>query len=227
MNKVFPGLPISPPAFAVVGMAGMVGGATGAAITAIVMIFEMTLDYNVVLPMTITVAISYGIRKFLCKESVYTLKLARRGRHMPEALQANFHLVKLARDVMDKELTIVPATTPLAEFARLLANRNHSRFALVEDRGKVLGIVALDRPAELLVLHGNGVRVSEIAIKDYEVVTERATVFELLSKLRSRPVGLFLVAAQDGAISAADIKGVISKERIADTMTESLGLLSE
>jgi CIC family chloride channel protein len=226
LNRAFPSLPISPPAFAVVGMAGMVGGATGAAITAIVMIFEMTLDYNVVLPMTITVAISYGVRKFLCKESVYTLKLARRGRYMPEALQANFHLVRLARDVMDKELTILPASTSLTEFGRLLSNRNHSRFVLVEDRRKLLGVVAVDRAAEVLAVHANGARVGEIAIKDYEVVTERTTVFELLSKLRSRPVGLFLVAAQDGALSAADIKGVISKERIADTMTESLGLLS-
>ena len=53
-------------------MAGMVGGATGAAMAAIVMIFEMTLDYSVILPMTITVAISYGVRKVLSRESIYT-----------------------------------------------------------------------------------------------------------------------------------------------------------
>jgi len=228
LKHAFPGLPISPPGFAVVGMAGVVGGATGAAITAIVMIFEMTLDYSVVLPMTITVAISYGVRRFLCKESVYTLKLARRGRYMPEALQANFHLVRLARDVMDKELMVVPASTLLTDFGPLLSHRNHSRFVLVEDRGTVLGVVAVDRADAVFYPGRNGARVvGEIATKDYEVVTERATVFELLSKLRSRPVGLFLVAAQDRAASAADIKGVISKERIADTMTESLGLLSE
>ncbi len=49
---------IAAPAFAVVGMGGVVGGATGAAIAAIVMIFEMTLDYTVIIPLTLTVAIS-------------------------------------------------------------------------------------------------------------------------------------------------------------------------
>jgi chloride channel protein, CIC family len=47
------------------------------------MVFEMTLDYNVIVPMTITVALSYGIRKALCTDSIYTLKLVRRGHHMP------------------------------------------------------------------------------------------------------------------------------------------------
>ncbi len=64
-------------------MAGVVGGATGAALAAIVMIFEMTRDYNVIIPITITVAFSYGLRKALCSESIYTLKLVRRGRMRP------------------------------------------------------------------------------------------------------------------------------------------------
>src|SRR5271170_6177727 len=58
LNHFFPGLHISPAAFAVAGMGGVVGGSTGAAMAAIVMIFEMTLDYTVIIPLTLTVAIS-------------------------------------------------------------------------------------------------------------------------------------------------------------------------
>ncbi|MFP5212395.1 MAG: chloride channel protein, partial [Acidobacteriota bacterium] len=57
LERLFPSLAFSPPAFAIAAMAGLVGGATGAAMAAIVMIFEMTLDYNVILPITITVAV--------------------------------------------------------------------------------------------------------------------------------------------------------------------------
>lgn len=74
LHSVFSVLPISSPAFAVAGMASMVAGATGAATTAIVMIFEMTRDYQVIVPMTLTAALSYGIRKLLCRESIYSLK---------------------------------------------------------------------------------------------------------------------------------------------------------
>lgn len=99
-NWLFPSLGIGTTAFAVAGMAGSVGGATGAAMAAIVMIFEMTRDYNVIIPITITVALSYGIRRAFCPESIYTLKLVRRGRHAPWALHADLGQVQIARDLM-------------------------------------------------------------------------------------------------------------------------------
>lgn len=65
LRRILPGWEIDPAALALAGMAGLVAGATGAALTAIVMIFEMTLGYTVVLPMTLTVAVSYGLRRLL------------------------------------------------------------------------------------------------------------------------------------------------------------------
>jgi len=58
-------------------------------VTAVVMTFEMTLDYNVVIPMTVTVALSYAVRKLLSKDSIYSAKVVRRGRALPEALYAD------------------------------------------------------------------------------------------------------------------------------------------
>ena len=69
------GLPIqlSVPAFAMVGMGAMVGGGTGAVMTAVTMIFEMTLDYSIVMPMIVAVAMSIGARRVLSRETIYTL----------------------------------------------------------------------------------------------------------------------------------------------------------
>ena len=67
LNLAFPGAGISIPAFAMVGMAAMVGGGTGAAMTAVTMIFEMTRDYSIVMPMIIAVAISIGCRRMLSR----------------------------------------------------------------------------------------------------------------------------------------------------------------
>ena len=63
MAMMMPGAPVSAPAFAMVGMGAMVGGGTGAAMTAVAMIFEMTRDYDIVLPMIIAVAFSLGARR--------------------------------------------------------------------------------------------------------------------------------------------------------------------
>jgi CIC family chloride channel protein len=224
---LFPALPISPPAFAVVGMAGMVGGATGAAITAIVMIFEMTLDYNVVLPMTVTVAISYGVRKFLCKDSIYTLKLTRRGHYMPESMQAGFPQVRLARDVMETHLAPVPASTPLNELSEAFAGPNQIDYLLVEDLGKVVGVVKKDSAFDVFTRNDAAGAIREIANKNFEVVTENTTLFDIISKMHSNHVTLFLVASGLSPVSVQDVKGVVSKERIADALTETISFSKE
>jgi len=83
-----PGLPMSPAHFAYAGMAGMVGGTTGAVLTGTIMIFEMTRDYTVILPVILTVALACAVRAWLSPATIYTLKLLRRGAVAPQGLQA-------------------------------------------------------------------------------------------------------------------------------------------
>jgi predicted transcriptional regulator len=67
---------------------------------AIVMIFEMTLDYTVMVPMTLTVAISYGVRRSLIRDSIYTRKLTLRGEPVPETLRADIQFSRRAASIM-------------------------------------------------------------------------------------------------------------------------------
>ncbi len=75
----FPAFPINPALFIIIGMAGIVGSTTGAVVTAILLVLEMTGDYHAAFPLIITTVIAYVVRKKICRESVYTLKLFRRG----------------------------------------------------------------------------------------------------------------------------------------------------
>ncbi len=108
VHMIYPSPDISVAAFAIVGMAAMVGGGTGAAMTAVTMIFEMTRDYDIVMPLIIAVAVSIGIRRLLSHENIYTIKLVARGHFIPKALHANMFLVRRAGEVMDKEILILP-----------------------------------------------------------------------------------------------------------------------
>ena len=67
--------------------------------------------------MTITVAISYGIRKLLSRESIYTQKLVRRGHVIPDSLRASLIQVKRAGDIMDTRFTVLPASLTFEELA--------------------------------------------------------------------------------------------------------------
>lgn len=222
-----PFLPATPAAFAVMGMAGVVAGVTGAAITAIVMIFEMTRDYNVILPMTIAVAISYGVRKVLCRESIYTLKLTRRGHHMPESMQSNFPLVRLARDIMDPRVCILPASTSLHDLPRILAGRGAVDYLLAEGQRNIVGILKRDAALDAVSRDGAVLTIGDLAIVNFETVAENVTLLDIISRMHSTSASLFLVSAASAPGSTAMVKGVITKEQIADAMTETVSLSQE
>jgi len=78
-NFLFPGSIGSVAAYAIVGMAAMVSGVTGGVLTSIIMIFEMTRNYEIMLPLMLGAVISHFVAKLLYKETMYTKKLTRRG----------------------------------------------------------------------------------------------------------------------------------------------------
>lgn len=71
---------------AMAGMAAIVGASTGAVMTAIVMTAEMTGDFNIILPLMIIVSVANLVRRLFCPDTIYTLKLSRRGHFVPESL---------------------------------------------------------------------------------------------------------------------------------------------
>jgi CIC family chloride channel protein len=79
---------------ALAGMASMVGASTGAPLTAIIMTAELTADYTIILPLMIIVAIACLIRRSIMRDTVYTLKLTRRGEMIPEALSAETDVMR-------------------------------------------------------------------------------------------------------------------------------------
>ncbi len=227
LDKVFIDLPISPSAFAVAGMAGMVGGATGAAMTAIVMIFEMTLDYGVIIPMAVTVAVSYGVRKALLNESIYTLKLVRRGHFMPEALQTNFYYLRLARDLKEKKMVIVPAAMTLKEFVGLLPEKKPFPCYLAERDGQLAGLVKPDEALHACELGRGSAPLLDIATQAYAVVNENTTLFEIITKMRHDRLEGFLVSPAGFPLAVGDVQGWISKERIANASVESIDMFAD
>lgn len=99
-QMLLPDLKIDVVTFALAGMAAMVGASTGAVLTAVVMLQEMTYDNNVILPVLVTTIVAAAVRKLISPESIYTLKLIRRGHVVPDSLQMAFDEARRVRHVM-------------------------------------------------------------------------------------------------------------------------------
>lgn len=214
VNVLMPSLAISPAAFGVVGMAGVVGGSTAAAITAIVMIFEMTLDYRVVVPMTLTVAVSYGIRRALVRESIYTRKLVLRGHQIPEALQANVYLYRTASSLMDTRIETVPASMGIEEFKRHLTGDRETNWFLVTHQNEVVGIVPKDRELD------TGATLGEIAQRDLCRFPEE-TPLNRVCTIMHRNHAKYALVVSSGPATKGKVEGLITKPQLADVIAEA------
>jgi CIC family chloride channel protein len=229
LQRFFPGAPVSPVAFAVAGMAGMFGGATGAAMTAIVMIFEMTLDYSVILPMTITVALSYGTRTLLTRESIYTMKLARRNHHIPDALQANLLHFRRARDLMQRPVVTVFSADSMDTLALRASEHPGVRWFLVVEDGVVAGVAPRDYALSASETERRGWHsVADVMRRDFILVREDETMDSIVARMHRPHAAVAIVLKRSGATSnASDVAGIITWERVAELLEDAVNLFSE
>lgn len=226
VQSVYPMPDVTIAAFAMVGMAAMVGGATGAAMTAVTMIFEMTRDYDIVMPMILAVAVSIGIRRMLSRENIYTIKLVARRHFIPKALHANMFLIRPAGDAMDKDFLLLPQDMHFDEFLRLPDEHHHMfRHIVVTNGDKIVGTVRVNTSLRR-GLEGSytGVTLGDVANKVFAVARADDIMFRVIHRFwRKKAMMVVVVRTDSGMIPRTqDVVGVITKEHVADCVAESV-----
>jgi CIC family chloride channel protein len=215
---------ISVPAFAMVGMAAMVGGATGAAMTAVTMIFEMTRDYEIVMPMIVAVAVAIGVRRMLSAENIYTIKLVARRHFIPKAMHANMFLVRPVSEVMERDFLLLPQDTGFDEFLRMPEQDHRLRHIVVTDGERIVGTLRVNT-ALRQGLEGayTGVTLGSLANERYTVAQENDIMFDVITRFWRRKALMTVVVRPGHRVPrASDVVGVVTKEHIADSVAESV-----
>jgi len=217
LNAVGFPIQLSVPAFAMVGMGAMVGGGTGAVMTAVTMIFEMTLDYSIVMPMIVAVAMSIGTRRMLSRETIYTLKLVRRGQAIPKARHANMFLVRSAGEVMDPDIEILPAEASFDDYLRQPQHAGRLRHVVVTSNGNIYGVIRVNTGLRRgLEAANTGVTLGDVASRNFILVPENETAFEVIRRMWRRNAIMAVV------LRAGEVAGVITKEHVADSVADSI-----
>jgi CIC family chloride channel protein len=219
---VMPGAPVSAPAFAMVGMGAMVGSGTGAAMTAVAMIFEMTRDYDIVLPMILAVAFSLGARRLLSQESIYTLKLVRRGHPIPNAMHANMFLVQSAGQVMETDVFVLDAQVPF----RVLLTRSEGpafRHVVVTREHEIFGVLRINTGLRRAVSESDSdISLGTLAQRNFIVVRENEVAFGVITRLWKQHAMMAVVVGRHEGHGPDRVLGIIAKEHIADAVASSI-----
>ena len=158
LNRAFPSLHLSPGAFALVAMGAVFGAASRATFTFIIFAFEITRDYNSVLPLMLVSVLADGIAMVLMpRASIMTEKLARRGLHIHQDYEADILRQVKVKEMMDTAAPTIPARMTVGELAECIARHEpevsrHQALLVVDDDKRLQAVItrgdilrALDR----------------------------------------------------------------------------------
>jgi CIC family chloride channel protein len=187
IHMLFPELSASSGAYALVGMAAMVAATTHAPVTAVLIIFEMTAEYSVILPLMISSIIAMLISSRLLKGSnIYTMKLQRRGIDIYGGKDIKVldqikvsTLKKTIIDIISPEMT-------LEGLLEKMSKSSTSNYYVKDDDGQLAGVVTHSAMRRYLNHHEDvphDATVGDMMNQKFEVITEQAPIHEVLRKM--------------------------------------------
>ena len=141
-HQIFPGVTASPGAYSIVGMGAVVSGTTHGPLSAILILFEMTGNYKIILPLMIACIISSMASSQLLEESIYTLKLARRGINIRAGKEINVLKSILVKDVMNPKVETIPENLSLGRLAEKISKSKYNSFPVVVEGDTLTGILS-------------------------------------------------------------------------------------
>jgi CIC family chloride channel protein len=146
----FPEITANPGAYALVAMGGLVAATTRAPITAIIMVFELTSDYRIILPLMIVCIFSTVIAAFFSRESIYTLKLVQRGILLKDGAETNIMRSIFVGDIYTRDVNTLQEEDTFEEVVNTIITGRDPYFPVMNSEGNLTGIISLHDIKEYL-----------------------------------------------------------------------------
>ena len=150
MRDVLPGHLVHPESWALVGMAGLVSGATRAPLTAIFMVYELTNDSAYVVPLMVVSVVAFITAKRFAPHGLYDGWLAARGQHLAHGVDQSIMDHLRVRDAADSTAARAHPAMSLPELSRLMSDARASTLAVVDEDGVFLGLIGQHQLHEAL-----------------------------------------------------------------------------
>jgi CIC family chloride channel protein len=137
-------------AYALVGMGAVFAGAARAPITAVLILFELTGEYTIILPLMASVVLATLTSAMLSHDTIYTLKLTRRGVDLGASHRSRRLRTRPITDALDPPPQALPVAAPLDSAAAALARAPHGCLPLVDETGRYQGVLTALAVADAL-----------------------------------------------------------------------------
>ena len=219
VHALWPEATASPGAYSIVGMGAVVSATTHGPLTAILMLFEMTGDYKIILPLMITCIVSTLVAGQLFRESIYTLKLTRRGVDIRAGREVNTLKSMRVKEVMSTGVETISEATPLGILSERIAKSKFNSFPVLDAQNRLTGILSFSDYRDAVFDENLKDLIIAKDLSSSEVVTlhQDTNLYEALDAITRKDFAILpVVAANDpnqlvGVLSRRDIIGAYDK----------------
>ena len=216
VRKIFPAVIAPPGAYALIGMAATFTAAAHAPITAVIILFELTGDYRIILPLMLTVVITTIVSQQLLKgESIYTLKLSRRGVHLSRGRDVDILEGVLVKEVMSHDFNVISMNDTLRNLSILLNQTSSHGVVVLDEAGKLFGVVTVSDLRNVISSNFDldETRVKDVATKrtDLLITYPDETIGQALYRMGSRGLGRLPVISRE---DPGHVLGLVRRQNI-------------
>ena len=208
---LFPGLGISPAAFALVGMAAVLAGSVHAPLTATILLFEMTNDYRIILPVMLAAAVSLLLSQRIQRDSIYLTGLARLGIQLDRGRDVQILQGITVGEAMHTNTDTLSESQTLEQAADRLAHTHHHGMPVVNAAGHLVGILTVQDIDKVEAAKRGFTTVGEACTHEMLVTYPNETLSDALLRMSHRDVGRLPVVEQNnprklvGVLRRADV----------------------
>ncbi|GBD92132.1 H(+)/Cl(-) exchange transporter ClcA [bacterium BMS3Abin04] len=237
VHDLFPAITAGPGAYALVAMGGLVAGTTRAPITAIIIVFELTNDYRIILPLMIVTIISMIVSSKFSRESIYTLKLVMRGIHIKEGTAINVMESIFVKDVYTKKIDGINIFDNFSQVVNKVIQGRGRQFPVLDAHNNIHGVIKVDTIKDYLFEKDsleNILVAEDLLSQNFETVSIDDNCQTALDKMRLNDVyGLPVTESASskkviGMIWRKDIQAAynseIKRREISSTLATSISM---
>jgi CIC family chloride channel protein len=219
VHQLFPNITASPGAYSIVGMGAVVAATTHGPLAAILILFEMTGDYKIILPLMLSCIIAAIASGQLLRDSIYTLKLARRGIDIKEGKEVNVLKSMFVKDVMNPNVETIAEALPLGKIAEQISKSKFNSFPVLNAQNQLIGILSFNDYNEAIFDENlkDLVVARDLATTDLVTISMDDNLWTALQKISAKDFAVLpVVSAQEphkleGVVSRRDIIGAYNK----------------
>ncbi|MCQ1536923.1 chloride channel protein [Methanosarcina sp. KYL-1] len=225
-NMLFPGIPAEAGAYAMVGMGAVFAGTARAPLTAILILFEITRDYNLILPLMFACVLSNVMSNALYPESIFTEGLRQKGFKIRKGREVDIMVSMLVKDAMVKHVQTVSEDKNVGTLIALMQASRHAGFPVLDSKGKLSGIVTLSDLRGKVKYGEVDRKIGDIASREVEVAYPDESLDVVLNRLAVRDIGRLPVVDREdrtkllGLITRSDVVNSYNKkvvEKVRDS----------